>query len=155
MNPVSQKTGSGSSVVLDFFISLLLFYFRFQFWKSNPCDEYIRDETLKWMEQHGQLLKVKNDIFLVVDNEVRIRSLVLWLFLTQICLFASNVHYVLLFSLATVMLLCFLWVHFLWCGCVCTYVLMDVDQGFGRDKEDKRSYKEERQIVSSTSFWDD
>ncbi len=61
----------------------------------------------------------------------------LWLFSTQICLLVSNVHYVFLFSTPT-MLLWFCWAHFLWCGCVCMNVLMDVNQGLGGDEEDKR-----------------
>jgi len=37
---------------------------------QHTYDENIWDETLLWMEQCCQLLKVKNDIFLVVDGEV-------------------------------------------------------------------------------------
>jgi hypothetical protein len=86
-------------------------------------------------------VKAKNDIFLVVDGNMKVRSLLMWLFFMQICLFASNVHYGPLFIFMHVMLLCFRWAHFWWCGCVCTSVLMDVNQGFASEYEDKtRSY---------------
>jgi hypothetical protein len=49
------------------------------------------------MEQCRQLSKAKNDIVPVVDGDVKVRSLLLWLFSTQICLFAGNVHSVFLF----------------------------------------------------------
>jgi hypothetical protein len=45
------------------------------------------------------------------------------------CLFASNVHYELLFSMTLAMLRCFHWMHFWWYGFVCTSGLIDVDQG--------------------------
>ncbi len=41
--------------------------------------------------------KVENNIVLMVNGEVKVRSLLLWLFSTHICLLADNVHYVLLF----------------------------------------------------------
>jgi hypothetical protein len=49
------------------------------------------------MEQRHQLSKAKNNIFPVVDGDVKVRSLLMWLFFTQICLFAGNMHYELLF----------------------------------------------------------
>jgi hypothetical protein len=45
--------------------------------------------------------------------------------------------YVFLFFMVPIVLFCFLRVHFLWCGYVCMGVLMDVDQGSIRNKEDK------------------
>lgn len=37
---------------------------------QHTCDEDIWDETLMWMEKCCQLLKVENNIFLVVDGKV-------------------------------------------------------------------------------------
>jgi len=45
-----------------------------------------------------------------------------------ICLFASYVHYELLFFMALLVLLCFRWMHFQWCGFVYACALINVDQ---------------------------
>jgi hypothetical protein len=37
-----------------------------------------------------------------------------------------------------VVLLCFCWVHFWWCVCVCANVLMDINQESKGEDEDKR-----------------
>ncbi len=47
-------------------------------------------------------------------------------------------EYFLFIFMVPIVLLCFRWVHFLWCGYVCMGVLMDVNQGSRRDKENKR-----------------
>lgn len=53
-----------------------------------------------------------------------------------VCLFASNVHYELLFLMTPAMLRCFDWMHLWWYGFVCASGLMDVDQGV--EYEDKQ-----------------
>jgi hypothetical protein len=53
-----------------------------------------------------------------------------------VCLFASNVHYELLFFMTLAMLWCFHWMHFWWYGFVSASGLMDVDQGV--EYEDKQ-----------------
>jgi hypothetical protein len=60
------------------------------------------------MEQRHQLSKARNDIFLVVVDDGKVRSLLMWLFFMQICLFVSDVHYELLFFDNTLCVVVFL-----------------------------------------------
>jgi hypothetical protein len=71
------------------------------------------------------MVKCTKNIFGVMD-----------IFYTYLFVCAHNVHYVLLLFMMPIVLLCFRWVHFLWCGYVCVSVLMDVNQGYRRDKEE-------------------
>jgi hypothetical protein len=59
------------------------------------------------------------------------------IFYTYLFICTHNMLYVFLFFMVPIVLFCFLRVHFLWCGYVCMGVLMDVDQGSIRNKEDK------------------
>jgi hypothetical protein len=72
--------------------------------------------------------KVKKIGFLVVDGDVKVKFLSLWLFSTQfVCLQVMSItsfH----FSMALDVLLCFQWMHVQWCGFVCMNALIDVNQ---------------------------
>ncbi len=48
-------------------------------------------------------------------------------------------HYELLFFMADVVLLCFHYMHFQWCGFVYACALINVDQGV-RDEDKNKSY---------------
>jgi hypothetical protein len=72
-------------------------------------------------------LKVKKKGFLVVDGDVKVKFLLLWFISTQfVCLQVMSITSF-YFSMVVVML-CFQWMHFQWCGFICTIFLIDVDQ---------------------------
>ncbi len=54
------------------------------------------------------------------------------------CLFASNGNYGLLLSTTLVLLLCFCWMNFWWCGVVCDVALMEESQGVEKEDKDTR-----------------
>jgi hypothetical protein len=59
--------------------------------------------------------------------------------LYTICLFVSYVQYKFLFFTALIVLLCFHYMHFQWCGFVYACALIDVDQRV-RDEDKNKSY---------------
>jgi hypothetical protein len=93
------------------------------------------------------MVKCTNNIFGAMD-----------IFYVYLFVCTHNVHYVFLFFMVPILLLCFRWVHFLWYGYVCMGVLMDVNQGSRRNKEDKRTIKgvlrRSGWAFFPTSFWD-
>ncbi len=84
--------------------------------------------------------------FLVVNGDVMVMFLLVWLFFTLfVCLqvMCTTSFY---FLQHMCVLLCFCWMHFQWCGFVYACALINVDQGV-RDEDKNKSYLYGRDIL--------